>query len=565
MNDNADQPEPTVPLPGQSEAAVEAAIDAPAEEPDPPKRRRGAVITGVAVVLVALIGGGAYAAWQVLSGGGPQPDEALPDSTIAMVSIDLDPSASQKIEAIKTLRKFPALKETLGLDTKDDLRRWIFEKAVGEESCDGVSYSDDVEPWIGERAAVAAVDLGGDEPVPAVALAVTDPDGARKGLQDVLDCADGDDEVFFAVGEDYLIASDTEEHAEAVLAAGKKKPLADDTTYQDFEDKVGDRGVVSFYVSSRAVDLLVDVFGEELGSGFDEELDEGTFGESAPPTAARAAEDDCSEDPAELLKDQFKDFKGLAGTIRFADSGMELAVVGTGVDQGSGASAGKQVGSLPSDTAIALGFAVPDDYAEQFVDNAQAGLCELGDDLVGELEAETGLSLPEDLQTLLGTALTLSIGDDVPQHLADIEDFSELPVGVAVHGDGEAVQNVIAKIEDAVGGRLADVGIGAKTSEDRLVLSTSEDYADALLEKGSLGEESAFRDAVPEAAKSFFILYLDFDSKLRDTLVQLAEDEGADDDLVRDLRENSDPLRSLGISAWQDGEDSHVLLKIATD
>ena len=215
--------------------------------------------------------------------------------------------------------------------------------------------------------------------------------------------------------------------------------------------------------------------------------------------------------------------------------------------------------------APALSFAGSSALARQVESGARADIFVSADEEWMDELARKGLVREGSRQTLLGNALTLSIGNDLPQHLVDIENFSELPIGVAVHGDGEAVRDVIAKIEDALGGRLSDLGIGAKTSDDRLVLSTSEDYADALLEKGGLGAASAFRAAVPEADKSFFVLYLNFDSRLRDTLIQLAEDEGEDADLVRDLRENTDPLRSLGISAWQDGGDSHFLLKIATD
>ena len=61
--------------------------------------------------------------WSQLIGGGSSPATAVPADAIGYVSLDLDPSASQKIEAIKILRKFPALKEEIKIGSRDDLRR----------------------------------------------------------------------------------------------------------------------------------------------------------------------------------------------------------------------------------------------------------------------------------------------------------------------------------------------------------------------------------------------------------------------------------------------------------
>ena len=74
-------------------------------------RKRGLVIGG-AVAAVAVAGGAAWAATSFL-GQGAQPAEALPAATLGYASVDLDPSGSQKVEALQVLRKFPAIKEEL--------------------------------------------------------------------------------------------------------------------------------------------------------------------------------------------------------------------------------------------------------------------------------------------------------------------------------------------------------------------------------------------------------------------------------------------------------------------
>lgn len=582
-------PEPTGSEP-TTEPTTELGAPPAADAPAPVRRsRRRWIIGGLAAALVAVLGGGAWAVWNVLSGGGPQPEDALPASTVALVSIDLDPSAGQKIEAISTLRKFPALKDRLGLNTQDDLRKFLFDKALdtadggtGTGACKDVTFEKSAEPWMGERVGIALVDLGDEGPVPAVALAIDDADAATTGMRTILDCAGADDEVAFVTGEDYLIASDTEEHAKAVLDAGMKKPLADDKAYTDATDAVGDRGVVNFYVAKSAGKLFLDAVGGELdgllppGLGLDESLGggsldgfdgelggglEGGLGEQAPPSAARQAEE-CGEDPFDALTDELDNFKGLAGTVRFADGGFELSVVGSGLP--GTANAGDEIASLPGDTALVLGFAFPEDYAEDFVEGFDYGACEAGaEGLIEELEAESGLKFPEDVQTLLGSALTLTVGGDVPADLEQIEDPSDLPVGLVVHGDGPRIRELIGTLEERFDFSLADAGINVEASDDRVVISPSTSYADELVERGDLGEQERFLDAVPEADTASGVLYLDFESSLRDALVQLIEGEGGSE--AGAVAENTDPLRSLGLSTWADDEGTHFLLKITTD
>lgn len=538
-------------------------------------RRRTAVVALVAVVVSAVLGGSAFAVYKVFLDGGPQPADVLPAATVGVLSLDLDPSAGQKIAALQTIRKFPQLKEDLGLDPSDDLRKYFVEEAL---ACDDIDFDADVKPWIGKRAAIAAVDLGDDTPVPVLALQVTDQEKADAGFEDLVECAE--ENVGFVVGPDYLIASDTAEHAQAVLAAGKQKSLADDAKYQKWTEEAGDQGVVNFYLAKRASDYLIDAL-ESLTDGFlgldgdgiqDEFEDEFEFdpeGGSAGESAPRAADDDCvaaTDDPFAALKDQLEDFDGLAGTVRFADGGMELAVAASGLAQfGSEASVGKQIGALPADSALAVGFAVPDDYGTDLIEQFTCGDDSDGPDLVAEAEEATGLDLPDDLNTLLGTALTLSIGGDAPADLADIEGPGDLPVGLALHGDAPAIEDIIAKIEETLGTTLEDeIGVGTKSSDSLVVLSPSEEYADALLGSGGLGEADAFREAVPEADRSSAVFYLDFGSDWREALLDLARDEGVSSSDLKITDENTSPLKSLGISSWVEGDANHFLLKLST-
>src|SRR6195952_6001267 len=96
-----------------------------------PRRSRGGLIAVVAsVVVVVLVAAGGFAAWRWFSGGGPRPAEVLPASTFALVTVDLDPSGGQKVEAIKTLRTFPSWKKRTGITPDSDVLKAVFDAAL---------------------------------------------------------------------------------------------------------------------------------------------------------------------------------------------------------------------------------------------------------------------------------------------------------------------------------------------------------------------------------------------------------------------------------------------------
>ena len=225
-------------------------------------RKRVLLIGGAAAVL-AVVGVGAWAAVSFLSTGA-QPDEALPSSTLGYASIDLDPSGGQKIEALKTLNKFPAFKDEIGLDTDDDIRQRIFEEFEKDAEC-GLDYAQDIEPWLGDRMAVAAVDTGGNTPAPVFVVQVKDADKADVGLAKVRDCG-GDDDALATTGGwvfdgDWAIIAEDQETAQAVSDLTDKGNLADDPEYQDLTSAAGDIGIVNLYVAPEAGQHLADLMG----------------------------------------------------------------------------------------------------------------------------------------------------------------------------------------------------------------------------------------------------------------------------------------------------------------
>ena len=96
-----------------------------------PGRRFGwgrALAVGAAGLAAAGVIGGAAFAWGALSGGGDQPEQHLPASSLVLFKVDLDPGASQKISAIRFAHRFAGFADDL--DESQDLRRWFYEKVA---------------------------------------------------------------------------------------------------------------------------------------------------------------------------------------------------------------------------------------------------------------------------------------------------------------------------------------------------------------------------------------------------------------------------------------------------
>jgi hypothetical protein len=211
----------------------------PRESRSPGAGRRKAVLAGAGVLGLAVIGGGVWAAASFF-GTGAQPAEALPASTLGYASIDLDPSGGQKIEALRMLNEFPAYRDEIGLDADDDIKRKIFDEAEVSEACDGLDYASDIEPWLGDRAAIAAVDLGKEQPVPVAVLQVKDADAASDALARIRECA-GEDTGGWAVAGDWAVVAETEALADEVSDEAAKGTLAEDETFQQWTVRSGVR------------------------------------------------------------------------------------------------------------------------------------------------------------------------------------------------------------------------------------------------------------------------------------------------------------------------------------
>lgn len=529
-------------------------------------RKRVLALGGLVAVLA--VGGGAVWAASSFLGTGAQPAEAMPAGTLGYVSIDLDPSGGQKIEAIQTLRKFPAFKEKIGLETDDDLREKLFEEIVKSGECEGLDYAKDVEPWLGDRAAAGAADLGGDTPTPIVVVQVKDAGKAEEGLDRLLEVCGGEasdaeasEEMGgWVVSGDWVVISETEAAAQKVVDATEKGSLADDADFQQWTAEAGEPGVITMYAAPAAGEYMSRYLGDMMGMG-------AMFGVPSPgmefdPETGEFAEGMPGEEPSvpPELEQALADFDGAAATVRFDDGALEVELASSNYQQELtnnflGDAGVDLVEGLPDDTVAAFGLGLGEGWAQSlldYIESSSAGEMDI-DELIAEAEAETGLDLPADIETLLGEGVAVAVGSGIDPDAIVNGGPEEAPFGVKIKGDAQEIQAVLDKLKELAGPEAAPF-LEVTEGDGYAVIGTNEEYTATLASGGKLGDTEAYDEVIEDDAAS--VLFVNFDTD--DWLARLSEDEP-------ELSENLEPLSAVGVSGWVDGDVIHGVYKVTTD
>src|SRR4051794_3127162 len=440
-------------------------------------RRRTGLLVGAAVATLALGGAGAVA-YQALSGGGSQPADVLPGDAYAYLRLDIDPSAGQKIAAVRFLGKLPQVKDTLG---SDDPRRKLWELASKDASNACVaafSYDKDIAPWLGDRAGVA-VRPGGTEKAPNVAAAVQvkDEAAAKDTLTRLFACDKGGSDTEVRMRDGYAIIT-PRGVGDATLAAVDKGSLTQNATFTQDVGALGEQGVLSGWF--------------DMGTGLKEVQKLGDAAGLGSMTATAGA------------KGRF------AMALRFEADYVELAGVVRGAD---GAKASKrnagELASLPANTMAAVTVSGADQMLDAVWPTVQKQLQAFGgagmgsSDFVGEMERQLGMKLPDDLKVLLGRSFTIAMpAQDLKSDVPTI---------------GAKVVSSDAKRADALVGRIltkTGAGDGVLTHRvvgDKLFVATAPGYADDLQAGGKLGDTDAFKLAVGDVSSSHAALFVDLD------------------------------------------------------
>ncbi|MEV7397840.1 hypothetical protein [Aeromicrobium sp. NPDC092404] len=508
----------------------------------------------IATVVVLALAGGAFAVVKKLDGGGAQPHDVLPSSVVAYARVDVDPSASQKIALFKLIRKFPEAADDVGIKSADqDVRKLLVEEALEEGDCD-LSYDDDVKPWLGSRIGVAL----DDEQVPLVAIQVSDEEKAEKGIKDLFACDDEKAAVAFLDG--YAIVAETQKQADAAVKAAEKKPLADNAAFaSDFED-LGEQGVASAWGDFEALAEIPDF--------------KAGFASAAGP------------DTEKMLKQAGT----MATTLRVDGSTLELAGLSGLTDAYD--TKGGSLDKLPADTVAALsvggvgkqvsaqydaffsqldrGFGSPalepadgltpeqQDAYDDFMADEPVGLFDPAA-MIAEFERSTGLKLPEDLETLFGESLTVSIGssnlENVPA-LSGPADVAELDVALKMTTDPAKAIDLATRL--AALASQVGIELPTKETDDGAIIATNEDAAEAIdTPNGKLGDDDTFTSVMPYGDDTAFGLFVDVG-----TILDKLMEADPPDDVAKDIEE-ARTVKAVGLSGGKDGEHSVFSLRVS--
>lgn len=486
------------------------------------------LLIGGGVGAVVLVGGGVAAA-MMMSGGGERPDSVLPGESAAYFQVDLDPSVGQKVAAVRFFQ---------GLDTEmeealseGDWREWVWEQieAEGDVPSD-VSFEEDIEPWLGDRAGVAVLPAGeGEEPAVAVALQVKDGDAALAFLDEQTEAQAND--VGYYLESDYVIFSQADT-LDAVRAAAENGTLADNDSFTSDMSDLGDAGIMAMWtdlaqadeLSASAMNPSLQMAEEEFGLG----------GEQPEVTGRMAATVRLTADAIEMHGIS----RGVEGVAVPATEGTPL------------------ITQLPADTAVALSVengsemvqAAWDYYSETYGEQMQEAADEA---------AAAGFSLPDDLMAVLGDSMVLAAGPGIVDAAMNISgtdpNVPALPVAYRATTD-------TARVQELLNSNGMGAGVLVSREDDgTLTLGTDQAYVDALADGGgeTLGESSLFTSTVADADEAQMVFYVDVAPFEQYYLPQVTDE---------DARSSLEKLAAVGISSVvEDDGDGRFTMRLVAD
>jgi Protein of unknown function (DUF3352) len=475
----------------------------PAEPPAGRRSRRRGVVIGAVVGGVLLLGGAGFATASYLSGGGTQPEDVMPADVLAFVKVDLDPAAGQKMALGSLLEKFPDVDTEGDGDIRDQLLQPLLEL-----SGDELDYSADVEPWLGDRMAVAAVPAE-DSPagvVPVVALAVSDEERMTEALRRAQDGA----EFGFAVRDDFVLITDTQERADGIAAA--EQTLADDADFSGDRDALGGDQVAIGWADLSAAEGILESQAAAQGVPAD------AFG--GADLAGRVILGVHAQDDAlEMV-------------------GMDFGVSDVGVPSGEPT---RLAQDLPEDTLAALAASGAGDSAVAAWSQLEesGALAEMTQPL-----AELGLDLPDDLRAMLGSDLVVAVSGQLESPALGARVVTEQPEAGA----------------GALDALLGSLGVGGAPvysfGAGDYVVATDAATADALAADGGLGDTDAFRAAVADPDHASAIGFVDLATVLDQVVAQGGE---AGEEAAK-----FSAVEALGLSVSGTDEGSRFVLRITT-
>lgn len=501
-----------------------------------PARRSGMrwLVAGVAAVVSLALVAGVSLAVRGLYGGGAQPEDALPPGAVAFAKIDFNPSMAQKIDAVRFVRKFPALRDKVASDDAD-LRATVFESLAPAMGWNPGDYATHVEPWLGHRLGVGLYlpqppANAGDErlaPVPdvIVALQVSDEDAARDGLGRLFSSFDATEQKpSYVIADGYALLTLTE--SAALRAAGPKggAGLAADEDFTSDMAGLGD-GVAAAWVDMDAIMQGIGSLGEEFSGSI----------ATAMGAASGRASYVVRFDGPDILEVKAQ---GVGSTLTV----QKLSPL-------------KGFTALPERSVAAVGLADGEQFVPHIFEAWQKVAAELGEEksfnsAVSSLERELDVELPDDAAVLLGSNLVASL-HNLNVAKRPVGDAEVVGMGARITTDGRRAMQLLGKIEAAMAAEGAEFPIVRREVDGGVVVASTEQQADQLSREGRLGENELFREVVPEVDDANVAFWVDM------AAVAKQISEGVGEAVPEDL----EPVKAVGATGVlnEDGSSSFRL------
>ena len=440
------------------------------------------------------------------SGGDPGADPAaiVPARAPVYAEGNLKPG-----DDIKELAKKLSGEEDPGGAIKREL-----EKSAREDDPD-FRFSEDVEPWLGDRIGVFATELTGDDPPLGIVAPTKDSDKARETLERELRAQDKDE----------------------------PKPQVVERTHRDTKylvDTAQDEGVAiiddyAVFGADAAIKAAIDAReGEALAENADYDKAREAIEEDDVGFAYIRVEQLLSGlGPQGAVVSQA--LQGLGDTVAIGLDGdesniiAESAALGVTAPEGSNAGAGEVLTELPDSAWAALGVSDLGGKIEQGLKQ----LSQLGglsgqdpEAILKQLEDQLGINPRRDLADWIGDVGIFATGDSL----------DTISIGlVGQTKDADATRRSIAKIATLVeraasatskplkragvdtgvtltGGEVDQPVHIALTDDERFIVVFNDDGLDAVLEsEGKLGDSDAWKDATSRLGDGFEpAVFLDF-------------------------------------------------------
>ena len=441
-----------------------------------PPLRSGARATALTTALSLVLVGGVVTAAVRGSGHGHAAETLAPASTFAFAQVDLSLADDSSGALSSFLGHFPDSPTHKG---QGSIRDRVLRAMLRDSSDPHVDYDKDVKPWLGDHAAVAGWLDSTGKPQVEFLLQSKDDGAARKSLHRA------DPQLGLSFSHGYAVIGQTQALADAAVTAANKSSLSSSAHFHSDLSRLSGQQLISGWVDAAGVIQAIRKFGGAENPFA--KLPAGVFG-----------------GPQALNQVKGRIVLGLHATKTYAE------LVAQTIDSSSAATGGvsaDMLTNLPNSTIAAAEIASPGKIVSgawtaldgifgaraAFACSPRAVGCPpvtppATASISDQVEKATGLHLPGDAETLLGSAMVIAYGGLEGQGLPKVA----LVTRPANLSDARA----LAEHSREVITRSVPIPLSVGSRASDLVVATSDAYRSTVEAGGHLGGESGFTDAM---------------------------------------------------------------------